>query len=135
MSVLRYVSHARVEDLAVGECTIHRASSDQAHRWWLLWFKVLRDTDGQPEVFCVPVALSPYTEAGPGGRTWQITCPIATAFEVTEDTKNWQITPSINVLELGNAVAGYHPSNSIWHQTPAIVGVPADELWTTGANP
>lgn len=128
MSTLQFKSHARVDDLAVGECTIHRASSSGAARWWLLWFNVLRDSDGQPEVFCVPVNPNgSYIENGPGGRTWGLTR--------LPGTESWQIAPSINVLDSRNAVAGDHPADSLWHQTPVIIGVPPDEPWACGQKP
>jgi hypothetical protein len=133
--ILKYRSHALIEDLQVGECTMHRASDAGPARWWQLWFRVLRDTDGQPEDFCVPM--------NPGGgpsegarRTWGLTCPDATPYDVAPGTRNWQVSPSINVLGHRGAVAGPAEGEvSIWHQTPTIVGVPIDEPWANGAAP
>lgn len=115
---------------------MHRASGSNAARWWQLWFRVLRDTDGQAEDFCVP--MNPggsYIENGPGGKTWGLTCPPASMQDITPGTKNWRVAPSINVLNTGNAVAGAHPAPSLWHQTPEIVGVPDGEPWANGIAP
>lgn len=138
MSVLRYRAHALIEDLAIGECTMHRASGSTGARWWQLWFHALRDSDGQPETFCVPVnPLGPFTESGPGGRTWGLTCPEASAQVAPAGTRNWMISPSIDVKDNRDAVAGHEasPRPSLWHQTPEIVGVPDSEPWATGAAP
>ena len=137
MSMLRYKSHALIEDLVVGECTMHRASGSGAGRWWQLWFRVLRDSDGQPATFCVP--MNPggsYVGKGPGGKTWGLTVPKATPYDVAAGTKNWQVYPSIDVKANGEA----HPGNgsrdsSLWHKTPQIVGVPDDEPWARGDAP
>jgi hypothetical protein len=125
MTTLQYHQHAQVEDLAVGECVVRHASDGADKRWWNLWFNVLRETDGQPEVFVVPVApRQMYTESGPGGRTWGF-------HPVSEGV--WQVLPSINVLDDDGArqvVAGHAPTSpSLWHQTPTVVGVPDDEPW------
>lgn len=134
MSVLRYRPHAQIEDLALGECTMHRASGSGSARWWLLWFYVRRDSDGEPETFCVPVnPLGSFSESGPGGRTWGLTCPEASAQLSAPGTRNWMISPSINVLADGDALAGTHEHPSLWHQTPEIVDVPDSEPWTQGA--
>jgi hypothetical protein len=134
MSVLTYKHHAQIEDLHVGECTIHRASGSGPARWWLLWFNVLRDNDGKPEIFCVPVNPNgPYLEQGPGGRTWGLTKPEASTHEHGDGQSNWQISPSINVLDDRDAVAGTHEHPSIWHQTPEISNVPDDEAWIGSA--
>lgn len=136
MTILRYKPHARIDNLAVGECTLHRASNSGAARWWLLWFHVLRDNDGVPETFAVPVNPGgTYLENGPGGKTWGLQQPEASPYEIAQGTRNWQISPSINVLDDRDAVAGTHQYPSLWHQTPAIVGVPEDEPWATGAPP
>jgi len=44
---------------------------------------------------------------GPGGKTWGLTIPKATPFDVVPGTKNWQIYPSIDVKANGDA----HPGN------------------------
>lgn len=127
MTTLQYKPHAQIEDLAIGECTVHRASGSSGARWWLLWFHVLRDSDGQPEVFCVPVAPGgAFTESGAGGRTWGLSALGGGA---------WQVSPSVNVLDDRDAVTGSHSFPSLWHQTPQIVGVPDSESWATGAAP
>lgn len=125
--MLKYKPHTMIEDLAVGECTMHRASNSGPGRWWMLWFRVLRETDGQPEDFAVPVnPMGAYAESGPGGRTWGLT-NVAGGI--------WQVSPSINVLDSRDAVAGTHQFPSLWHQTPSIEGVPLDEPWANGAAP
>lgn len=127
MTTLKYQAHARVEDLHVGECTVHRASGSGGARWWLLWFHALRETDGQPETFCVPVApFGAFNEHGPGGKTWGLTL---TGFGT------WSVSPSINVLQDRDAVAGTHELPSLWHQTPDILDVPDSEPWAAGAAP
>lgn len=127
MTTLRYKPNAQIEDLAVGECTMHSASSFPEVRWWQLWFHVLRDSDGLPDVFRVPVIPGGlFTEFGPGGRTWGLTA---------QGDGVWSILPSINVLDSRDAVAGTHSSPSLWHQTPQVAGVPAGEAWAVGAPP
>jgi len=135
MSVLNYMPGKDVEALAVNECVMHRASGSTAARWWLLWFRVLRDSDGQPELFCVPMNVGSYVEKGPGGRTWGLSCPAGSAFVPAPGTKNWQVSPSINVLDTRDAVAGTHSLPSLWHQTPEILNVPDAEPWAMGAAP
>ena len=135
--MLIYKSHALIEDLAVGECTMHRASGSGAACWWQLWFMVLRETDGQPMRCCVP--MNPgggYIENGPGGKTWGLTMPAVTPYDAGPGTKTWQVSPSINVLNTGDAQVGPHPTlPSLWHQTPEIVGVPDAEPWANGVAP
>jgi hypothetical protein len=125
---LHYRSFVNIEDLQLGECTIHRASSPDGKRWWNLWFYVARDTDGQPEAFVVPVMPNgSYTESGPGGRSWGL---------ARTGDSTWQVSPSINVLDDASAravVAGLAPTGrSLWHQTPGIVDVPSTEAWVSG---
>jgi hypothetical protein len=127
---LQYRSHARIEELALGECTMHRAGTSTA-RWWLLWVHVARETDGQSEDIAVPVIPGgQYTENGPGGRTWGLN---------KTGPGIWTVSPSINVLNDDDArlvVAGHAPTGqSLWHQTPDIVYVPDDEPWTQGKEP
>ena len=130
---LKYVPRAHADDLAPFECTIHRASGSNAARWWLLWFCAPRDSDGITELFAVPVnPLGVYIENGPGGRTWGLSLPPASVQEIAPGTHNWLITPSINVLDTRDAVAGTHHWPSLWHHTPEIIGVPDDEVWTKG---
>jgi hypothetical protein len=129
---LRYRSFVEVEHLALNECTIHRAGDGGSRRWWNLWFYVLRDTDGGPQAFVVPVApCGVYSENAPGGRTWGLT-------KVGDG--QWQIFPSINVIvnEVGghSVVTGHAPTGrSLWHHTPLIEGVSDADTWTTGAAP
>lgn len=118
---LTYRPHARIQELAVGECTIHRAGDATGARWWLLWFFVARETDGVPEDFCVPVYPDgAASSSGPGGRTWALT-------QASPGT--WQVSPSVNILDTGEAVAVRVGMGSLWHQTPTIVGVPTGEPW------
>lgn len=130
---LKYRSFVAVEELQPNECTIHRATNaEKTRRYWLLWFYVPRETDGVLEAFAVPVApRGVYTESGPGGRTWGLNW--------IEGVK-WMVSPSINVLDHKDArlvLAGAQPvGKSVWHQTPMIIGVPLDEVWTKpGATP
>jgi hypothetical protein len=132
MTTLKYVSHARIEDLVVGECTIHRASGSRGGRWWQLWFHVLREPDGRPDIFCVPVNPNgPYID-GPGGRTWGL---LPSALPAADGTKKWAISPSINVLANGDADTHKTPIPSLWHQTPEILNVLPTEPWACGALP
>lgn len=120
--ILKYRRHAQVEDLQVGECTIHRASNSTSGRWWQLWFRVLRDTDGVDEVFCVPVRPNmTFLPNGPGGKTWGL--------NTKSGGSDWQISPSINVLGNGDAHEGQRNEVSIWHHTPCITDVPLGENW------
>jgi hypothetical protein len=125
MTTLRYQSKRLVDDLAVGECTMHRASNAAGARWWLLWFRVNRETDGQPDDFAVPMNPNgSFIEDGPGGKTWGLT-------QTTPGV--WQVAPSINVINTGEVHPGDHPAPSLWHQTPTIVDVPDGESWISGA--
>ena len=110
---------------------MHRGATASA-RWWLLWARVACETDGSPLNIAIPVIPGGvYTENGPGGRTWGLT-KISAGI--------WAVLPSVNVLAGdgdGHAVvAGHAPTGrSLWHQTPDIVCVPADEPWTQGQPP
>jgi hypothetical protein len=115
-----------IEDLAVDECTIHRASGATAGRWWQLWFHVRRFTDQQPDVFCVPVNPLGDFRVGPGGKTWGLV--------PTSQRDVWRVTPSINVLASGDAIE-QPGATSLWHETPDIAGVGPDEAWAQGAPP
>lgn len=124
MSVLRYAGfHVEPEKLALGECTVRGTQGDGA-AYWRLWFYVNRDSDGQPDMFGVP--LNPnggYSESGPGGRTWGLT---------RAEPGTWQVSPSINVLVHREIHPGEHQDESLWHQTPKIIGVPEGEPWIGG---
>jgi hypothetical protein len=109
---LAYRSKVMVEDLALNECTIHRAvAPTPGVFFWNLWFYVARETDGVPEAFVVPVNPGgSYTENGPGGRTW--------GFTRTGPT-TWQVSPSIDVLNdedarraTAKAVPGTNPPDA-----------------------
>ncbi len=131
--MLNYRPHGMIEDLAPFECTVHRASGSGPGKWWQLWFNALRDTDGKPELFCVPIQVGSYVENGPGGRTWGVSCPQASAADISTGTRNWMVSPSINVLNDRDAISGKHAGPSLWHHTPEIVGVPVGESWATGS--
>jgi hypothetical protein len=134
MTELRYRAHADPTDLAPGECTIRSAAhyDGRAGRWWMLWFCVLRESDGQPEVDAVAVAPGGvYCEQGVGGRTW--------GFK-HDGPGRWQVSPSIHVLEQDPTVPQPGPDGkpvmrTAWHQTPAVVGVPDGEPWASEATP
>ena len=124
MTELRYKGLVPVEDLAIGECTVHRAGNDSGAKWWLLWFRVDREDGGGP--FDVAVAINPsggYVESGPGGRTWGLQ---------RAGAGTWQVSPSINVLA-DQVHPGPHASPSMWHQTPRVVDVPDGEPWIAGS--
>lgn len=123
MSTLRYRGyHIDIDELEVGECTIRSTRNEAGASWYTLWFRVLRDSDGQPDTFSVPFNPNGlYLENGPGGKTWGLTMSWPGA---------WQVAPSINVLNTRDPHPGEHPSPSLWHQTPMIVGVPSGgEPW------
>ena len=131
MFTLHYRSHGLAEDLLENECTLRRTSGGPGGRHWRLWFNVKRETDSALEVFCVPVIVSgPYTEEGPGGRSWGLN---------RAGVGRWMVSPSINVLDDEGArqvVAGHAPtSTSLWHQTPLVTEVPEDEGWAKGEAP
>ena len=117
---LAYRHNACVSDLAVGECTVHRAGDASGARWWILWFRGNRDDDGRPDDFCVPInPHGSYLENGPGGRTWGFNA-------IDIDGVAWMVSPSINVLASRAVHPGEHAEVSIWHYTPEVVGVPRE---------
>lgn len=121
---LTYRSSALIEDLAPGECTVHRASVAQGGRWWLLWMRVYRE-DRAGVLTCIAVPVAPhgsYTEGGPGGRTWGL---------MPAGGGRWQVSPSVDAKVSGEKLPGFAENNgrSLWHQTPALVGVPDGEAW------
>jgi len=125
-ATLLYRSNVSVEDLNVGECTMHRAGNSDGARWWLLWFRVNRETDNLEETIAVPVNPNgPYIETGPGGKTWGFTGPGLLGA--------WYVSPSINVLNTKELRNGEHEAPSLWHQTPQILSVPDNEPWMHGA--
>lgn len=127
MTDLHYRSRAHVDDLLVGECTIYRAGDSSGRRWWLLWFRAPRDTDGGEEDFAVPVNPNgSFLENGPGGKTWALNRGYSESGSGT-----WQITPSINVEDTRELHPNGQTSTSLWHHTPTISGVSDDEPWIT----
>ena len=122
MTELRYRSFVEADDLAVDECTIKTCLAESGKRFWHMWVRV---TD---LVFCVPVAPNVVgCSEGPGGKTWGL---------CRSGLNRWQIQPSINVLESKDVHPGHHPTErSLWHQTPALVGVPDLEKWQLGGEP
>lgn len=121
MTELRYRSFVEPDDLEVDECTIKTCLAESGVRYWHMWARV-RQADGQPLVFCVPIAPNVVGPSnGPGGNTWGL---------CRSGLNRWQIAPSINVLETEEIHQGHHPSGrSKWHQTPALVEVPDLERW------
>jgi hypothetical protein len=122
-TTLNYVSHARIEDLKPGECTIHRAGDGKGNRWWLLRFYDFReDQAGGLEDFAVPVNPNGNYANGPGGRTWGLT---------KVDTRTWAINPSISISTEKVLSTEFHsdcsPELTIWHKTPTLLNVPEDE--------
>ena len=126
MTELRYRSFVEVDELAVGECTVKTCIAGTT-RFWHMWARVL-GISGEPLTFCVPIAPNIVGASdGPGGKTWGI---------CRSGLNRWQIQPSINVLESKDVHPGAHPTErSIWHQTPALVGVPDLERWQLGGEP
>lgn len=123
MTTLIYRANVHVDELELGECTMHRASNGSGSAsWWLLWFRVNREDTGKPADFAVP--MNPggaWIENGPGGKTWGFT---------RSSPSVWQVSPSINVLGSGELHPGEHASlPSQWHQTPTVIGVPDGEHW------
>ena len=130
-TVLRYRSFVLVEELGLDECTIHHASAPSGDRFWLLWWLARRETDGQPETFCVPIApAGVFSERGVGGRTWGLSAQI---------DGSWDVSPSIHATESPSgpviAPGASTPRRTIWHKTPKIVGVPVGESWASCAAP
>ena len=129
MSALRYRCSAYIEDLDLGECTMHRAVMPDGSRFWHLWFRVNRDSDGQPDTFCVPMnPRGDFIENGRGGRTWGLR-PTGPGLPYGA----WQVSPSINVIHTREVHPGAHEEQSLWHQTPMLVDVPPTEPWITEA--
>lgn len=127
MTTVSYHMDCGVEDLQVGECTMHRTTDPDGSRYWHMWFRMLREDNGQPFDFVVPMNPNGgYTESGPGGKAWGLT-------RVGGLMTWWQVSPSINVLNTGEVHPGEHATPSLWHQTPTIQGVPTDAPWITEA--
>lgn len=126
MTTLRYRSNVCVGALAIGECTVHRCGDSSGKTWWMLWFYVNRDDNGQPLDAGVPFNPNGVADPnGPGGKTWGLT---------RSGPNEWQVAPSINVLGSKAVHPGEHDVEpSMWHQTPKIVDVPDGELWQTSA--
>jgi|ERR1700679_3183103 len=125
MSVdLVYHPGVMVEDLPIGGCTVRRTRLGDK-LWWALWLYVRRADTGEPTVFEVPIHVrGPYTEDPVAGKMW--------GFTKSLEAGVWQVSPSINVLVGTDVVElhpGAHPSPSVWHETPRVVGVPEGEPW------
>ena len=128
---LRYRSFVDIDALALNECTVHSAN-DGTRRWWQLWLRVARDSDGIADTFVVPIAPgSGYAESGPSGRkTWGF---FHVEGAVGSGNLTWAITPSIDVPDTREPHPGPHPTlPSLWHRTPRVVGVPDGERWMAG---
>lgn len=120
---LQYRSFAEVDDLHVGECTMHRAT-DGTTRWWQLWMRVV-DAHGAEDTFVVPMAPRGVYGEIDSRKTWGL---------ASVGGGTWQVSPSINVLDTRDVHPGEHPTlGSLWHETPRIVGVPEGESWTKEA--
>ena len=120
VSALVYRVVTWISDLELNECTIRSARDTEGRTWWQLWTYVRRADTGQP--FYVGVPVNPngsYVEVGPSGRrTWGLTRTSAS---------DWQVSPSIDVV--GDKLPDGTRRPSLWHETPAIVGVPEGERW------
>lgn len=57
MTTLSYRSFVQVDDLAINECTIRRAT-DGWSRWWQLWCSVPHASDGHAELLGVAVIVN-----------------------------------------------------------------------------
>ena len=122
--VLVYRSVTWIGDLALGECTVRNARDGAGHARWQLWTWVHRTDTGEPFYVAAPVNPNgPYLEVGPSGRrTWGLLRASAT---------DWQVSPSIDVVGAERPDGSREPS--LWHETPAIVGVPEGERWIAEA--
>jgi len=131
VTILYYQPRAHIDELFVGQCTVHRASGSSAARWWLLWFHVKLDNAPGSEVFCVPVnPMGEFEGHGPGGRTWAL--KPKQAVPGVEGSRDWAVSPSVNILDSRDAVAGACSLPPLWHQTIEIHGVPDSEPWAAG---
>jgi len=114
--------HVDIEALQLNECTVRGAGLADGTKYWMLWFCVNRDSDGAMDVFGVPINPNgSFVENGPGGKTWGLT---------NLGSGQWQVAPSINVLNTRDPHPGEHPAPSLWHQTPKVIGVPDGEPWS-----
>jgi len=116
MSELQYRAGVNRNELKAGECVIFRSGDDGP---WLFAFSFVRLTDGKPEIRIIPV--TPNGEAQPlPHHTWGLQ---------RAGSSRWQITPSIKCLDrVPNPQKDMEVE--VWHETPAIVGVPDTEPWT-----
>lgn len=119
MSTLTY-RDLDVWELAVGECTVRRRCDEHGVHLSLV-ARVLRSDNGQPLTIGAPIAPGcGYTETP--RRTWGFgrTAPGI-----------WQVSPSINARGYALDADG-KPTGaeiSIWHETPAVIGVPEPPWW------
>lgn len=114
-------------NLQPGECTIYQPPGSEGH--WYMRFCFYRTTDGKPEIRLLPV--NPNGGPEKQHHSWGL--------KRTAIPGRWQIAPSIQCLEQRR-----HPDFpddpekyvriETWHQTPAIVGVPDSEPWTTAVS-
>jgi hypothetical protein len=125
MISLSYRGRIFVDDLLVGECTIHRCFDDQGGRWWNLWFSVRRQSDNIPDIFCVPVNPNkPPLENSTRGKTWGLS-------KDTTEPLVWNLSPSVNILGTRDPHPGTHERPSLWHDTIRITDAPEGEAWIT----
>lgn len=123
---LQYRSHARVDELALGECAVRRAGDAQGKRWWNLWARVRSALDGAEFDFCVPVNPGGSFGQGPGGKTW--------GMSPTSERGVWLVSPSIDVKQGSphDTFAGGEASGpSLWHEIARVVDVPDSEPWAS----
>jgi hypothetical protein len=103
---LTYRAAKHASDLAENECVVRRAHDQHGDHWHLV-FRA-RTSRGEVEYMGIPVG--PASVESPR-LTWALT---NTAPGV------WQVSPSIRVRD---------GDGELWHETPAIVGVPVPAPW------
>lgn len=111
MPALRFKAGTAPTDLAIGECTV-RTIKDGDHTSPWLWFCV-RQFDGEKLLSGVPINIG--GEAA--GKAW--------GFRRT-GAGVWQVSPSIAVSRPEHEG---RPRVELWHETPAVVGVPEPPPW------
>lgn len=128
MSELRYVPDASHDggvhrlSLEENECTIFRSDGDPRFRWHLR-IRHRRKNDGRLTDTAVPVF--PNEDAPKNKPGWGLK---------RVEAGRWQVSPSILVStrEPDPNDPSKHRDVELWHETPAIVGVPDGERWTGG---
>ena len=118
MSELLYVVGGARETLQLGQCYIREGSSER----WFMVFSFVRTTDGKTEQRTIPV--NPNGDALTTEKGWGLK-------RIGHD--RWQISPSIKCSDRIPDPADLEKDIDVevWHETPAIAGVPNTEPWTT----